>query len=88
MRRVYHGLDLYLDDDLIGHKAKVVYDTTRHTVVVSQRDERRRWSDTHTFEGVTGLASSKVGREMVYTWTGEGSTVTGVKKGCNCGGGR
>ena len=89
MRRAYHGLDLYLDDDLIATKAKVLYDGARHTVVVSERDERRRWGDTLTLEGVTGLASSKVGTEMVYTWTGaEEGTLTGVKAGCNCGNAR
>lgn len=90
MRRTYHGLDLYLGDDLIGRKAKVVYDNTRQTAVVSQRDERGRWSETLTLEA-TGLTSEKnsATREMVYTWTlADGGTLTGTKPGCNCGGRR
>lgn len=87
MRRAYHGLDLYLNDDLIARKAKVVYDATRGVLAVSERGPRGRWAETRAFENVTGLAHSKVGKEMVYTWTGD-VTVTGVKAGCGCGGKR
>lgn len=88
MRRNYNGLDLYLDDELIAEKAQVVYDNARHTVVVSERNERRKWVETLRLEDVTAMSSEKVGTEMVYTWPGPDQTLTGVKAGCNCGGKR
>lgn len=88
MRRSYDGLDLYLGDDLIARKAKVVHDPNRGVVVISEKiGPRGRWVETRTFENMTGPTHSKVGKEMVYTWTGD-VTVTGVKEGCGCGGKR
>lgn len=91
-RLIHQRYDIYIDGVLTykGRDILVVEDRSNARVTVRKMSE----GDVLSLENTTRIKNDRANREHVLEWTGistnpgEELTVTAVKRGCGCGGGR